>query len=103
MAVHPTVEEDAALFVAMRDNGYHVAVEGVDATKVGNTGDDELGIAAANGDRWVEQTGHESKIVSVPEGRTAIRQAESQSDPSTVDGWRSSARTMVERAFGDAL
>jgi len=77
MAVHPTVEEDAALFVAMRDNGYHVAVEGVDATKVGNTGDDELGIAAANGDRWVEQTGHESKIVSVPEGRTTIRQAES--------------------------
>ncbi|WP_433963569.1 glycosyltransferase 87 family protein [Tunturiibacter psychrotolerans] len=77
MAVHPTVEEDAALFVAMRDNGYHVAVEGVDATKVGNTGDDELGIAAANGDRWVEQTGHESKIVSVPEVRTTIRQAES--------------------------
>ena len=77
MAVHPTVEEDAALFVAMRDNGYHVAVEGVDATKVGNTGDDELGIAAANGDRWVEQTGHESKIVSAPEGRTTIRQAES--------------------------
>jgi hypothetical protein len=78
MVVHPTVEENAALFVAMRDNGYHVAVEGFDATKVGNTGDDdELGIAAANGDRWVEQTGHESKIISVPEGRTTIRQAES--------------------------
>jgi hypothetical protein len=79
MAVHPTVEENAALFVAMRDNGYHVAVEGVDATKVGNTGDDdELGIAAANGDRWVEQVGHESAIISVSEGRRpTIRQAES--------------------------
>jgi hypothetical protein len=70
--------EWAAILMAMRDNGYHVAVEGVDATKVGNTGDDdELGIAAANGDRWVEQTGHESAIISVPEGRTTIRQAES--------------------------
>jgi hypothetical protein len=78
MAVHPTVEANAALFVAMRDNGYHVEVEQFDSTKVGNAGnDDELGIAAANGDRWVEQTGHESKIISVPGGRTTIRQAES--------------------------
>jgi len=78
MAVHPTVEENAALFVAMRDNGYHVAVEGFDAAKVGSIrDDDELGIAAANGDRWVEQTGHESKIISASEGRTTIREAES--------------------------
>jgi hypothetical protein len=78
MAADPTVEENAALFVAMRDNGYHVAVERFDATKVGNTGDDDqLGIAAANGDRWVEQTGHESKIISVPRERITIRQAES--------------------------
>jgi Tol biopolymer transport system component len=62
----------------MQDNGYHVVGERIDATKVGNTGnDDELGIAAANGDRWIEQTGHESKIISASEGRTTIRQAES--------------------------
>lgn len=78
MAVHPTVEGDAALFVAMRDNGYQVATERSDATKVGNIGDDdELGIAAANGDRWIEQTGHESKIISLSKGKATIRQAES--------------------------
>ena len=77
MAVDPTLEENAALFVAMRDNGYHVAGERIDATKVGNTGnDDELGIAAANGERWTEKTGLESNIISASDGRTAIRQAE---------------------------
>jgi hypothetical protein len=78
MAVHPTVEESAALFVAMRNTGYHVAVEGFGAIESNGTGsDDELGIAVANRDRFVEQTGHESQIISASEGRASIHQAES--------------------------
>jgi Glycosyltransferase family 87/WD40-like Beta Propeller Repeat len=78
MAVHPTVEENAALFVAMRNNGYHVAGERFGATESNSTGsDDELGIAVANRDRFIEQTGHESQIISSSQGRTTIHQAES--------------------------
>jgi hypothetical protein len=77
MATHPTVEENAVSYVAMRDNGYHVAVERSGATEFSSAGDDDLGITASSGDRLVEQTGHESKIVSASERRTTIRQAES--------------------------
>jgi hypothetical protein len=85
MAVHPTVEESAALFVAMRNTGYHVAVERFGATESSSTGsDDELGIAVANRDRFVEQTGHDSQIVSASEGRTTVHQAESP--VTSVDG-----------------
>jgi Glycosyltransferase family 87/WD40-like Beta Propeller Repeat len=78
MAAHPTIEENAVSYLAMRNNGYHVAVERSGATEFSSTGnDDDLGIADLSGDRWVEQSGHESKIVSASEGRTIIRQAES--------------------------
>jgi Glycosyltransferase family 87/WD40-like Beta Propeller Repeat len=85
MAVHPTVEENATLFVAMQNNGYHVAVERFGATEFSSTGnDDDLGITVASGDRLAEQTGHESQIVSASKGRTIIHQAESP--VASVDG-----------------
>ncbi|WP_433966603.1 glycosyltransferase 87 family protein [Tunturiibacter gelidiferens] len=77
MAVHPTVEEDGILFVAMQHDGYHSAVERFGAVHFSKGHDDELGIAAANGNRWVEQTGNESKIISASDGRISIQQAES--------------------------
>jgi hypothetical protein len=77
MAVHPTVEEDQVLFVAMQHDGYHSGVERFGAVHFNKGHDDELGIAAASGNQWVEQTGHESRIISVPHGSTSIQQAES--------------------------
>jgi glycosyl transferase family 87/WD40 repeat protein len=76
MAVHPTAEEDGLLFVGMQHDGYHSAVERFGAIHFSKGHDDELGIAAANGIRWVEQTGRESKIISAPDGRISIQQAE---------------------------
>jgi hypothetical protein len=77
MAVHPTLETDGLLFVAMQHDGYHSAVDRFGAVRFSKGRDDELGIAAANGNQWVEQTGHESKIISAPDGSTTIQQAES--------------------------
>jgi hypothetical protein len=77
MAVHPTVEQDGVLFVAMQHDGYHSAVERFGAVHFSKGHDDELGIAEANGNQWIEQTGQESKIISAPDGSTSIQQAES--------------------------
>jgi hypothetical protein len=78
MVAHPTVEGNAVSYVAMRNNGYHVAVERSGVTEFSGTGnDDDLGITASSGDRLVEQTGHESKIISASGGGTTISQAES--------------------------
>lgn len=77
MAVHPTAEEDGLLFVGMQHDGYRSAVERFGAIHFSKGHDDELGIAAANGIQWVEQTGHESKIISASGGSTSIQQAES--------------------------
>jgi Glycosyltransferase family 87/WD40-like Beta Propeller Repeat len=78
MAVRPAIEEDAVPFVALLSDGYHLAVDRLGAVQFSSTShDDYLAVTAANGERWVEQTGHESTIIPSLEERGHIRQAES--------------------------
>jgi hypothetical protein len=78
MAVHPVIQDGKILFVAMQHDGYHYAVAHDGLVQFSDTSlDDQLGLTAAKGERWVEQTGSESTIVSTLEGRGSIRQAES--------------------------
>jgi hypothetical protein len=78
MAVSPATEGDAVPFIALLSDGYHTAVDRLGAVRFSSTShDDYLAVTAANGERWVEQTGHESTIVPSLEARGNIRQAES--------------------------
>jgi len=81
MAVHPAVQGDAVLFVAMLGGGYHSAVvqNGMKQggiTEFNGADPDQLAVTAAKGESWVEQARHESTIVSTLAGRSDIPQAE---------------------------
>jgi hypothetical protein len=78
MAVHPVIQDDKVLFIAMLRDGYHYAIgqDGV-VQMSGTSFDDKLAVTAAGGERWVEQAGSESTTVPTLEGRGSIRQAES--------------------------
>jgi hypothetical protein len=77
MAVQPTVQDNAILYVAMLD-GYHLVEQRGLTTQFISTGhDDQLGIAVARGERWIEQAGSESIILSTLAGRNWIEHAES--------------------------
>jgi Glycosyltransferase family 87/WD40-like Beta Propeller Repeat len=76
--VGPAVDGDAVLFVAMLGDGYQSATERAGVTQFSGTSHvDELAVAAANGGRWVEQSGHASMIVASVPGSSSIPQAES--------------------------
>jgi hypothetical protein len=78
MAVDPAVQGDEIPFIVMLGDGYHSAVNHLGAVQFSSMrSDDYLALTAKNGERWVEQTGHESTIVSTLEGESNIRQAES--------------------------
>ena len=82
MAVHPAVQGDAVLFVAMLGSGYHSAVvqNGMKQggiTEFNDTSPDQLAVTAAKGENWVEQANHDSTIVSTFTTRSSIQQAES--------------------------
>jgi hypothetical protein len=65
LATDPAPQGDAVLFVAMMGDGYHAAVEeGGVARFSGSSQDDMLAVSAAGGQRWVEQVGHASAVVS---------------------------------------
>jgi Glycosyltransferase family 87/WD40-like Beta Propeller Repeat len=81
MVVHPAVQGDDVLLVAMVDDGYHsgTVLNGMTQggiTQFNSTGPDQLAVTAANGETFVEQARHESKIVSTLAGRSDIPQAE---------------------------
>ena len=78
MTVHPAVQGDALLFVSMLGDGYHSGAQtqgGISFSK--SSADDQLAVTASGNERWVEQAGSESKIVSNDPRRAAIREAES--------------------------
>jgi Tol biopolymer transport system component len=75
--VQPTIQDNAVLYVAMLD-GYHLVEQRGLITQLVSTGhDDQLGMAVGRGERWVEQAGSESTIVSTIAGRNSIEHAES--------------------------
>jgi Tol biopolymer transport system component len=73
----PATQNDAILFTAMVPAGYHTATQMYDSINVDTGGVDQLAIAATSLERWTEETGRESTIVSNISGREAIRWAES--------------------------
>jgi Glycosyltransferase family 87/WD40-like Beta Propeller Repeat len=73
----PATQNDAILFTAMVPVGYHTATQMYDSINVDTDGVDQLALAATSVERWTEETGRESTIVSNIPGREAIRWAES--------------------------
>jgi hypothetical protein len=73
----PATQNDAILFTAMVPAGYHTATQMYDRINVDTDGVDQLAVAATSLERWTEETGRESTIVSNISGREAIRWAES--------------------------
>jgi hypothetical protein len=65
----PVTQKDTVLFTAMvpREDGISFDTGGVD----------QLAVTATSVERWTEETGRESMIVSSVSGRKLIRQAES--------------------------
>jgi hypothetical protein len=98
MAVDPAIQQDEVLFIAMLGDGYHSAVNHLGTVQFSSTSpDDYLALTAKNRERWVEQTGHESTVVSTLEGRGNIRRAESP--VASVDGrWLAFLREKGGRA-----
>ena len=76
MAVHPAMQGDALLFIAMHGDGYHAATERGGVTQFSSGGEEELAVTAAGGERWVERAGLQSTIVSTLTGRSGIAEAE---------------------------
>ncbi|MGC2211906.1 MAG: glycosyltransferase 87 family protein [Silvibacterium sp.] len=78
MAVQPSAQEDNVLFIAMLGDGYHSALNHLGAVRFSSASPaDYLAVTAANGARWLEQTGHQSTVTSTLEGWRDIQQAES--------------------------
>jgi hypothetical protein len=73
----PATQNDAILFTAMVPAGYHTATQMNDSINVDAGGVDQLAVTATSVERWTEETGRESTIVSDIPGREAIRGAES--------------------------
>jgi hypothetical protein len=73
----PTTENDAILFTAMVPAGYHTATQRHNSINVDTGGVDQLAVTANSVERWTEETGRESTVVSSIPGREAIRWAES--------------------------
>jgi Tol biopolymer transport system component len=73
----PVTQNDTILFTAMVPAGYHTAIEKDDGINVDIIGIDQLAVAATLSERWTEETGRESTIVSNVPRREVIRHAES--------------------------
>jgi hypothetical protein len=76
-ATGPVTQSDTILFTAMVPSGYHTATEQVDDISLDTGVADQLAVTATSVERWTEETGRESTIVSSVSGREVIRQAES--------------------------
>jgi hypothetical protein len=72
----PATQNDAILFTAMVPTGYHTATQTYDSISIDTAGVDQLAVTATSVERWTEETGRESTIVSNIPGREAIRWAE---------------------------
>jgi Glycosyltransferase family 87/WD40-like Beta Propeller Repeat len=81
IAAHSAIQGNSVLFVALQGDGYHSAIETGGVTQFSAAShDDLLAVSAAQGEVWVEQTGHESAVVSTVStdaGKVVIPQAES--------------------------
>jgi hypothetical protein len=76
-ADNPVVQGNSLLFTAMMPDGYHVATQNEKIVHFDKSHSDQLALAATSSERWTEEVGRESTIVSSSPGRDVIRQAES--------------------------
>jgi len=72
----PVTQNDTILFTAMLPTGYHTAVQNDDGVHFDPGDIDQLAVAATSTERWTEEVGRESTIVSSVPGRGLIGQAE---------------------------
>jgi len=72
----PVTQNDTILFTAMVPSGYHTAIQKDDGISFDTGRVDQLAVTATSAERWTEETGRESTIVSSVSGREVIRQAE---------------------------
>jgi hypothetical protein len=73
----PVTQNDTLLFTAMVPVGYRTAIQQGDGMSFDTGGVDQLAVTATSVERWTEETGRESTIVSSFPGREGIRWAES--------------------------
>jgi hypothetical protein len=73
----PVTQNDTILFTAMVPTGYRTATQKDRGIKFDTDGVDQLAVTATSVERWTEETGRESTIISSVPNREAIRQAES--------------------------
>lgn len=73
----PATQNDAILFTAMVPAGYRTATQKDPGIRIDDGDFDQLAVTANPVERWTEETGRESTIISSVAGREAIRHAES--------------------------
>jgi hypothetical protein len=74
--VGPVVQNDSVLFTAMLPDGYHTALQRDRVIEFDKGTVDQLSVAATESERWTEEAGRESTIVSNLPDRGAIHQAQ---------------------------
>lgn len=66
MDVHPAVQRDALLFIALRGDGYHSGIQADGVAHLSDTSSlDRLSLAADNDVEWVEEAGRNSVLKTV--------------------------------------
>jgi hypothetical protein len=76
-ASNPATQNDTILFTAMMPVGYRTATQKNNDIDFDMDGVDQLAVTATSVERWTEETGRESTIVSNSPSRGVIRRAES--------------------------
>ena len=76
-ADNPIAQNNTVLFTAMLSDGYHAATRNKDEVHFDKSRSDQLALAATPSERWTEEVGSESMIVSNHSDREIIHQAES--------------------------
>jgi len=78
MASLPAAQGDSIHFIAMWGDGYRSAVATAGVTQFSPASDDDdLALTASHLHLWLERTGTQSNIVSVPDGQSILQHAES--------------------------
>jgi dipeptidyl aminopeptidase/acylaminoacyl peptidase len=72
----PVAQNGTILFTAMMPSGYRTAIQKGDRISFDDGDVDQLAVTATSEERWTEETGSESTIISSDPGRGEIRRAE---------------------------
>ena len=76
IAARPSVTNGTVSFVGMLRNGYQVGMWAGGAPSFSGNKVDQMGVAVEEGERWIEEVGRQSSIISEKTGHIEIAQAE---------------------------